>query len=218
MLRTIWFRIRAVIFIGGLLTASLLVSVGGPTRPAYAAAVFTDTPPVVDGMVSAGEWDFAQVEFDTGARPDPNGTGDPAELAGARGRFGWDNSNIYGLTEAYPNTGGMGNNANGPFDNMNWEVYINALGFPAAVFLDTTAADNNHAGSTVAFGTIDPVSGLARMVIEFSVPITTIIDSTGVTFRRRTRLIPRPISWSIDWRLRIPTPQAASTAVEWRPG
>ena len=158
-----------------------------PTQVASAAvpagaALFTGNAPTLDGIVSAGEWDSIPVAFDTGERP--NGGAGNWDLSGARGRFAWDDTNWYGLVEAYPNTGtpSPGENANGPFDQINFESYINALGWPAAVFLDSTAGDNNHPGSTVVFGTTDWVdtgNSLARMVIEFSVPINTIVDATG---------------------------------------
>ena len=187
---------------GALLTAFLFL--GAVQAPG--AAVYASVAPTIDGVVGSGEWDFAQVEFDTGPRP--NGGGGDWNLSGARGRFAWDTTNVYGLVEAYPNTGGMGENANGPFDGINWEVYINGLGYPAAVFLDDSSPMNNHPGSTVVFGTVDPVSGLARMVIEFSVPIATIIDSTGGN-------LPNPYTFDplsgdfLEYRLRTTDPDSS---------
>ena len=79
---------------------------------------------VVDGVMTPGEWDSVPVEFDTGPRPcdTPGGW----DLSGAKGRFAWDDTNVYGLVEAYPNTCGPGANPNGPFDAINWELYVNA--------------------------------------------------------------------------------------------
>lgn len=191
----------------------LSLTFAGAARQASADARLAPTPPTIDGIVTAGEWDFAEVEFDTGARPNGAGNSGAWDLSGARGRFGWDSSNVYGLIEAYPNTGtpSPGESANGPFDQINWEVYINAVGFPAALFLDSTSGDNNHPGSTVAFGTTDPVdtgNPLARMVIEIAVPINTIIDSTGGT-------LPNPHTFDpaggdfLEYRLATSDPDSA---------
>lgn len=204
----------SVFAFGSFTWAILTVLAAGSlmTRDAGAAALFAGTAPTIDGTVSPGEWDFADVEFDSGARPNGASNLGAWDLSGAKGRFGWDATNLYGLIEAYPNTGtpSPGENANGPFDQMNWEVYINSAGFPAAAFLDTTSGDNNHPGSTAAFGTTDPVdtgNPLARMVIEFSMPINTIIDSTGGT-------LPNPHTFDpstdfLEYRLRTTDPDSA---------
>ncbi len=190
-------KIFSVLFALVLVVSFCLVT----AVPALAAALKTTTAPTIDGIVSFGEWDNAQIEFDTGPRPcePPNPGG--WDLSGAKGRFLWDNTNLYGLVEAYPNTCGVGANPNGPFDQMNWEVYINALGWPAAVFLDTTSPNNNHPGSTVVFSA-------DRMVIEFSIPIATIIDNTGGN-------LPSPYTFNpstgdfLEYRLRTSDPDSA---------
>ncbi len=149
-----------------LLSAGLLLLV----TPASASVVDTAVAPTIDGIITAGEWDIAEVEFETG----PSDCGASAwNLSGAKGRFLWDATNLYGVIEAYPNICGPGANPDGPFDNMNWEAYINANGWPAAMFLDTTSgAGCNHAGASCIF------SG-DRMVLELSVPIASIIDNTS---------------------------------------
>jgi len=175
-----------------------LIPLAGKAR---AEAKFAATAPTIDGIVSTGEWDFAETEFDTGPRPivdNPGGW----DNSGAKGTFAFDCTNVYGLIEAYPNTGTCGaTNENGIFDNLNWEVFINAVGGTAA-FLDTTFGDpNNVPGSTAAFGTIDPFCpGPARMVIEFSVPIASIVDG-ATTFD--------PSSDFLEYRLRTTDPDTA---------
>lgn len=180
----------------------------------------SSAPPTIDGVISPGEWDFAEVEFDTGPRP-CGGAGD-WDLSGAKARLGWDTQNVYGLIEAYPNTCGPGANANGPFDQLNWETYINGLGDPA-LYLDTDPSTpcpngdptpcNNHPGSTVAFGTADPVdytSPYARMVIEFSIPISTIVDTSGGNLPNPYTL--HPLASGGDWleyRLRTTDPDSS---------
>jgi len=186
--------LTTLVLVAGLALGTLTTSV-------FADALKTAAAPTVNGVVSPGEWDSAQVEFDTGPRPCEPANPGGWDLSGAKGRFLWDDTNVYGLVEAYPNTCGLGANPNGPFDQMNWEVYINALGWPAAVFLDTTFPNNNHPGSTVVFSA-------DRMVIEFSVPIATIIDNTGGN-------LPNPYTFNpsggdfLEYRLRTTDPDAA---------
>ncbi len=100
------------------------LALGAITKPAFADAVKTPTPPTIDGIASPGEWDNSQIEFDTGPRLcEPPNLGE-WDLSGAKGRFLWDDTNVYGRVEAYPNTCGPGANPNGPFDAINWEVYV----------------------------------------------------------------------------------------------
>ncbi len=182
------------------LCATLLLFTSAPSE-LQAAVVFASDAPTIDGAISPEEWDAALVEFDTGPRDcEPSNPG-AWNLSGATARFLWDGTNIYGLVEAYPNTCGGGANPNGPFDEMNWEVYINAFGFPAAAFLDSTAGDNNHPGSAVVF------SG-DRMLFEMSVPIATVIDSTGGN-------LPNPYTFDpfggdfLEYRMRMTDPDSA---------
>ena len=90
------------------------------------------------------------------------------DLAGARGRFTWDANYIYGLVESYPAGPGT---ANGPFDNLELDLYINN-GATLAARLDASVLVpvNNIAGSTVA------PSGSDVQLYEFRIPISAIND------------------------------------------
>ncbi|MBA4019281.1 MAG: hypothetical protein C0483_19115 [Pirellula sp.] len=90
------------------------------------------------------------------------------DLAGARGRFSWDANYVYGLIESYPAGPGT---ANGPFDNLELDLYINN-GATLAARLDASVLVpvNNIAGSTVA------PSGSDVQLYEFRIPISAIND------------------------------------------
>ena len=177
-------------------TSSLAFLVG-MSGSAYARAVPANVAPSINGVVSPGEWDFAEVEFDTGPRA-PGSSG--WDLSGAKGRFAFDSTNLYGVIEAYPNTGTCppGTDENGVFDNLNLEAYINAEGWPAAMFLDTTfGAPFNHPGANVVFGTLDPLCpGVAKKVVEFSVPLSTLVDNTGANPCPGSANCPQPYAFN----------------------
>ena len=93
------------------------------------------------------------------------------DLAGARGRFTWDANYVYGLIESYPAGPGT---ANGPFDNLQLDLYINnSATLAARLDTSTLVPVNNIAGSTVA------PSGSDVALYEFRIPISAIND--GVT-------------------------------------
>ena len=162
---------------------------------AHADALLAGTAPTIDGVIAAGEWDFAQTEFDSGPRPyDGSATG--WDLSGARGTFAWTATHVYCLMEAYPNTGGLGANPNGPFDEINWEVYANADDWPATYWLHAGAG-----GVVTGPGATSAFSG-DNMVIEFCVPIANMWYTTG------SRLFDPTIDF-LEYRTRTTDPDAA---------
>lgn len=182
-----------------LLTLALAVSLCLVTAaPVAAAANKTVAPPNIDGTITPGEWDIAEIEFDTGARPCGGANLGSWDLSGAKGRFLWDETNLYGLVEAYPNTCGDGANPNGPFDAINFEVYVNGVGDPASYFLtawpDGTTVDSPGA---VVMGSLD------AMLIEFKIPIANIICREP-----EERSFNPPIDW-LEYRLSTTDTDAA---------
>jgi len=148
----------------------------------------------VDGVKSAGEWDFAAVEFDTGPRPCSASGWDNS---GAKGTFAWDDNYVYALFEAYPNTCGAGANPNGPFDAVNLEMYVNALG--SAYFL-SECPDYAPACSSPDLGEM-VVWSADHMLIEMKVPIADIASETGSPFS--------PPSDFLEYRVTITDPDTA---------
>ncbi len=110
------------------------------------------------------------------------------DLAGARGRFTWDDTYVYGLIESYPAGPGA---ANGPFDNLELDLYINdRTGLAARLDASVLVPVNNVAGSTVA------PSGSDVQLYEFRIPIAAIDDliqpfdpAAGDSLRYRLRTI-----------------------------
>ncbi len=153
-----------------MLAATLILSFGLMAVPVTAAANKTVAPPNIDGSIASGEWEIAQIEFDTGPRPYGDDNLGSWDLSGAKGRFLWDETNLYGLVEAYPNTGGAGANPNGPFDAINFEVYVNGVGDPASYFLTAWPDGTTEASpGAVVMGSPD------AMLIEFEIPFANII-------------------------------------------
>ncbi len=163
--------VRRAALLCTVFAVSLTLSPLAPTGTAHADALKTSSPPTIDGAIGVGEWDLAEIEYDTGPRPCVNPGG--WDLSGSKGRFLWDDSYIYGLIEGYPNTCGPGANPNGPMDAMNWEGYINANGWPAALFFDTTW------GIAWPFPDLGATFSADRLVLEFIIPIALVIDNTG---------------------------------------
>ncbi|MGC3966391.1 MAG: hypothetical protein QM775_03165 [Pirellulales bacterium] len=90
------------------------------------------------------------------------------DLAGARGRFTWDDDYVYGLIESY--AAGPGT-ANGPFDNLELDLYINN-GTTLAARLDSSVLVpvNNIIGSSLA------PAGSDVQLYEFRIPRTAVND------------------------------------------
>ncbi|MCO6454870.1 MAG: hypothetical protein J5I93_06190, partial [Pirellulaceae bacterium] len=89
----------------------------------------------------------------------------PFDLSGAKGRFAWDDTNLYGLVESYP--AGPGD-SNGPFADLQLELFINGS-MTTAVLLDTTLPFNGVPGSVVA-------GNGPHDFFEFSIPLAAIDD------------------------------------------
>ncbi|MBL9090669.1 MAG: cadherin domain-containing protein [Planctomycetaceae bacterium] len=93
------------------------------------------------------------------------------DLAGAKGRFTWDGNYLYGLIESYP---AGADDSNGPFDNLELDLYINGRSTLAArLDASVLVPVNNVAASTVLPAGDDVVR------YEFRIPLAAIDD--GVT-------------------------------------
>ena len=95
------------------------------------------------------------------------------DLAGAKGKFTWDATNLYGLVESYPAGAG---NSNGPFDNLEIELFINnGTTVAGRINAASLVPPNSSTGAAVA-----PVGNDVPRY-EFSIPLSSIVDG-GHTF------------------------------------
>lgn len=180
----------AAIYINGVLDSTIVNNTSNPAIWTQAASNTGDWIFGADGKAASGFFtgEMADIAvFGTALNASAvqstymNGAGNSGgfDLAGAKGRFTWDATTLYGLIEDYP-AGAA--NSNGPFSNLLVDLYYNGS---LVTSLNASLAGNNVPGSVVAAG-----GGGARY--EFSIPFASIsptfnpANGDSLTYKVRT--------------------------------